>query len=321
MSITRTIFKRPRVSYTVVGGPKADRIRRFTAPLAVLLLARGGRFHRQELLEELSALPFAQVLSIDGPRPTYDLEPLSRRYPEVRFLLLQEDASPGERINLGLAEARSPLVLVLWSDMLAERGAIGDGFLEQAARRDLLCTVPLLKNPQGGVLPSIQVPAWIQGRLKLLPWKPSQEGMRSLFPFDYCGLYSRRRYQQLGGYDAWMENPYWQKLDFGIRAGLWGETIAWLPHFQLGYSADAAAENSTPDSSYKLFFLKNMAVWYNGESGELPLTRFPRYSLRSASGLLHSYREFREVRQWVHENRFRFKADVPGLIGRWEMPE
>jgi hypothetical protein len=322
MSTTPSIFKRPRASYTVVGGGRdaglaPDSSRR--DGLTVLLLARGGRFYREEQLRELSGLPGVQVLSVEGPGPTYDLEELARRDPAVRFLLLREPASPGEKINLGMGEALSERVLVLWSDLRDEGGSLAAGL--EPLRRELLCHVPRLKSPRGEVLPSMLVPAMIKGSLKVMPWKPSQEGMRSLYPFDYCGLYSRRRFLQLGGYDPWMGNPYWQKMDFGFRAGLWGETIAWNPRLQFAYSGEPEGEDSTPDSSYKLFFLKNMAVRFTGDSGLLPLSRLPRYALRSGSGLLDSLKEFREVRAWVHENRFRFQGDAPSLLGRWEMPE
>ncbi len=318
MSTTPSIFRRPPVSYTVVGGPRSDRVRRDGDWLSVVLLARGGRFYREELLKELTEIPEAQVLSVEGPQPAYDLEELARRHPEVRFLVLQSQASPGEKINLGMEEARSSLVLVLWSDMTDDGLGV---FLAQARQRDLLCIVPRLRSARAEVIPSILVPAMIKGRLKVLPWKPTQEGMRSLYPFDYCGLYSRRRFRQLGGYDPWMVNPYWQKMDFGFRAALWGESIAWHPRFQLGYSAEPEVEDSTPDASYKLFFLKNLAVRFIGDSGLLPLARLPRYALRSGSGLLDSLKEFREVRAWVHENRFRFQGDLPSLLSRWEMPE
>ena len=317
MSTTPLIFKRPRISYTVVGRSEGAR----GGELTVLLLARGGRFYREQLLQELGGLPAVQILSVEGPRPAYDLEDLARKYPGVRFLLLQAPASPGERINLGMEEARSEPVLVLWSDMHDDGGSIAANLSGQNLGRDLLCVVPRLKGPRGEVLPSILVPAMIKGRLKVLPWKPTQEGMRTIFPFDFCGLYSRRRFLQLGGFDAWMANPYWQKMDFGFRAGLWGETIAWYPRWQLAYAAEPEGEDSTADSSYKLFFLKNMAVRFNGDSGLLPLARLPRYALRSDSGPFDSLLEFREVRAWVHENRFRFQGDVGSLLGRWEMPE
>jgi hypothetical protein len=299
----------------VVGG--AERARRDA--WTVLLLSRGGRFYREELLQELAGLDSALVLSVEGPNPAYDLEKLARRHPGVRFLLMRAPASPGERINLAMEEARSEQVLVLWSDMRDDGGSLASGL--KAASRDLLCLVPRLRSPKGEVLPSILFPAQIKGRLKVLPWKPAQEGMRSLFPFDYCGWYSRRRFLQLGGFDPWMANPYWQKMDFGFRAGLWGETIAWHPRWQFAYTGEPEGEDTTPDSSYKLFFLKNMAVRFTGDSGLLPLSRLPGYALRSDSGLLDSLQEFREVRAWVHENRFRFQGDAASLLGRWEMPE
>jgi hypothetical protein len=292
--------------------------------LTVLLLARGGRFYREEQLRELAGLPAVQILSVEGPGPAYDLEELARRHTTIRFLLLGAPASPGEKINLGMEEALSERVLVLWSDMRDEggRAALASGLqASPAPPRELLCLVPKLKGPRGEVLPSILVPAMIKGSLKVLSWKPVQEGMRSLYPFDYCGLYSRRRFQQLGGFDPWMANPYWQKMDFGFRAGLWGETIAWQPRWQFAYTGEPSGEDSTPDSSSKLFFLKNMAVRFTGDSGLLPYSRLPRYALRSDSGLLGSLKEFREVRAWVHENRFRFQGDLPSLLGRWEMPE
>jgi hypothetical protein len=321
MSTTPSIFRRPPASYTVIGGPRSDRVRRDGDWLSVVLLARGGRFYREELLKELAAIPQIQVLSVEGPQPAYDLEELARRHPAVRFLVLQSQASPGEKINLGMEEAGSSLVLVLWSDMFDDGGSLAGGVPEQTRKRDLLCAVPRLKNARAEVVPSILVPAMIKGHLKVLPWKPWQEGVRSLYPFDYCGLYSRRRFRQLGGFDPWMANPYWQKMDFGFRASLWGETIAWYPRFQLGYSSEPEVEDTTPDSSYKLFFLKNLAVRFTGDSGLLPLARLPRYALRSGSGLFDSLKEFREVRAWVHENRFRFQGDLPSLLSRWEMPE
>ncbi len=322
MSTTPSIFKRPRAPYTVVGGsrgagPAPDRSR--GEALTVLLLARGGRFHREEHLRELAGLRDVQVLSVEGAGPAYDLEELSRRDPAIRFLLLREPATPGERINLGMGEALSERVLVLWSDMRDEGDSLAAAL--KVPQRELLCQVPKLKSARGEVLPSILVPAMIKGRLKVLPWKPAREDMRSLYPFDYCGLYSRRRFLQLGGYDPWMRNPYWQKMDFGFRAGLWGETVAWQPRLQFAYTAEPEGEDNTPDPSYKLFFLRNMAVRFTGDSGLLPFSRLPQYAMRSGSGLLDSLKEFREVRAWVHENRFRFQGDVPSLLGRWEMPE
>jgi hypothetical protein len=170
-------------------------------------------------------------------------------------------------------------------------------------------------------VPSIQVPAVIRGRLKVIPWPPKQAGMRSLYPFDYSGLYNRGRFLLTGGYDPLITTPHWQKLDFGVRSFLWGETIQWDSSLRMSYTAEQSPEDSTPDASYKHFYLKNMAVRFNGEIGFLPRRRLLGYARRSGSGLFESVREFRDIQRWVSENRFRFKSDVPGLVAHWEMPE
>ena len=133
--------------------------------------------------------------------------------------------------------------------------------------------------------------------------------------------YSKARFQLCGGFDPWMRTPYWQKLDFGLRASLWGETILADSSFQVAYTAEQSPEDNTPDWSYKLFYLKNMAVRFDGEMGVLSRRGFPAYALRSGSGLLESIREFREIQRWVWENRFRFKSDVSSLVAHWEVPE
>jgi hypothetical protein len=330
MSTTASIFKKRKVPYTVIGGSKVDRIRKSRAPLAVLLLNRGRRFYRQEKLQGLQEAGIGEILCVEGPRISYDVEPLSREFPGIRFLLLQEEASPGEKINVGIEECRTRLVFVLWSDMDFPGPQEGEGgsdtgqwqpFLQEIEDKEILCTVPQLRSSAGQVVPSIQVPALIKGKLKVMPWKPVQGGMGSLFPFDYCGIYHRGRYLLSGGYDTWMDNPYWQKLDFGLRCFLWGEQILCRRDVVVRYSGETVSEDSSADISYKLFFLKNMAVHFNGEMGVLPASKRFAYCVRSDSRWLDARNEFREVQTWVHQNRYRFKSDVQSLVNHWEIPE
>jgi len=321
MSIIPTIFSRPRLSYTVVGGARLERGRRKPFRLTLLLLNRGGRFHRAELYRELQEIGLGEVICLEGPTVAYDIEPLSRQFPQFRFLLLQEDASSGERINCGIEEARSKWVLVAWSDMRISGLSQELKNLDRLDFAGNLCTVPLLKNQRGETLPSLQIPALIHSRLKLLPWEPLREGMKTILPFDYCGIYDRERFLKLGGFDPAIPNPYWQKLDFGFRAFLWGEKIQCDPTIQFRYLEEQGSEDSTPDASYKLFFLKNMALRRKGERVKLPLAKLLVYLLRSDTGPICAYKEYREVLRWVEENGLRFKNDAPGLIRGWEVPE
>jgi hypothetical protein len=323
MSTTASIFKKRKVPYTVIGGHKVDRIRKSRAPLAVLLLNRGSRFYREEKLRQLQESGIGEILCVEGPRLSHDVEGLSREFPEIRFLLLQDSATPGERINIGIDEARTRLVLVMWSDMSLETSLPEhwEAFLGEIEEKQILCTVPRLVSSANQTLPSIQVPALIKGKLKVMPWKPVQEGMPSLFPFDYSAIYHRGRFSLSGGFDPWMGNPYWQKLDFGLRSLLWGERILCRKDMVVRYEGGPETEDSSADVSYKLFFLKNLAVRFNGEMGVLPLSRRFAYCLRSDSGWLEARNEFREVQTWVHQNRYRFKSDVQSLVNHWEIPE
>ena len=323
MSTTASIFKKRKVSYTVVGGHKVDRIRKTKAPLALLLLNRGSRFYREEKLQQLQETGIGEIFCVEGPRISHDIESLSREFPDIHFLLLQEHASAGERINIGIEEARARLVFVIWSDLELASGLPGqwDSFLTQIEEKQILCTVPALMSSADQPLPCIQVPALIKGKLKVMPWKPVQEGMPSLFPFDYCGIYNRNRFSLSGGYDPWMSNPYWQKLDFGLRSLLWGERILCRRDMVVRYEGEIDTEDSSADVSYKLFFLKNRAVRFNGEMGVLPSSKRFAYCLRSDSSWLEARNEFREVQTWVHQNRYRFKSDVQSLVNHWEIPE
>jgi hypothetical protein len=147
---------------------------------------------------------------------------------------------------------------------------------------------------------------------------PQQPDVKSLFPFDYCGVYNRTRFLNSGGFDHQLTNPYWQKVDFGFRSHMWDESIRCDTSFRVRYLTEQSPEDTTPDESYKLFFLKNLSVRFGGDAGSLPKGRFFSYYLRSGSGLISAVREFKEVRRWVHENRYRFVRDARSVTELWE---
>ena len=68
--------------------------------LSIVLLNRGGRPFKSAVFSELFDIGASEIISIEGPSVQYDIENLSRKYPEVRFLLLAEQVTIGERLNL-----------------------------------------------------------------------------------------------------------------------------------------------------------------------------------------------------------------------------
>lgn len=308
------------VPYTIVGGEKSDRSLKKAPPVSLLLLNRGGKPFRYEYFKELEQLGDLEIISVEPGGKAYDVEALSHKFPRVRFLLMRQDSNRGEQINIGMKEAAGLHVFVFWNDMKIS-SPLTASLVRRITEERRLCTVPIIQNTRMETVPSIPVPAFHKKNLKVLPMLPHQSGVESLYPFDYCGLYNRERFLLTGGYDHTLNNSYWQKMDFGFRAHMWGESIECDTSLRVRYLSEPPAEDSTPDESYKRFFLKNLSVRWAGDCGALPWGRFFPYYLRSGSPLLSALREFREVRRWVGLNKFRFVRDARSVTELWEAPE
>jgi hypothetical protein len=312
-------------SYTAVGGA----LRGNAAGVSTILLNRGGRYPRRTLFTELEKAGFDYVVSLEGPQDRYDLEDLHDRFPFVRFIILKESIGLGEQINLAVSEIESPLFFVLWNDLRILHGAdaakISAWFLLDAAGRRF-CTVPVIQTPRLETLPTLTAPALYRPRL---PWKsreavkslrfpPLTEAQPSLYPFDGVGLYDRERFIRLGGFDRAIRNPYWQLMDLGFRAHLWGEEIRCTQLIRLSYDGEPSPEDTTADAGYRRFYLRNLAPVLRKDAAHVPFRLFSSYYLRTGGGLLTAWEEFKENRKWVSDNALRFKRDARNLATLWE---
>jgi hypothetical protein len=305
------------VPYTVVGGPAAGSGGP-AARVSVVLLNRGSRFARGDALRELSRAGFESILSVEPRGDSLDAESLSPRSGGLRFLLLSEPASVGVQVNLAMRESPGPYVFVLWSDMALSAQALSSRFFDRLAERDILCRAPLFFGKGGEALPSAAAPALHKSSLKVLRLVPSKDGARSLYPFDYAGIYSKEKFVLTGGFDPLLTNQYWQKLDFGFRAWLWGEEIRVSQALKVAYSGAPPVEDETADDCYKWFWLKNLAPSFRGDSALIPSSRLWSYLRRRPGGPAKALAEFREAREWVRTSRYRFRSDAPSLVDLWE---
>jgi hypothetical protein len=306
-----------RTPYTVIGGPRRDRVRRYSFPLTLLVLSRGDRLFRPELLKDLYSRGIGEILWVEGNQSSADVDSLARDFPDVRFLLIKAPSTVGEMLNIGIAESRSPVVLSLWSD--TRLSAFSPSLLLPIEKSGVVCTVPASRNARLEPIPSWQSPVLKRRRLSLSYRAPRRDGEHTLFPFDYCGVYNKEKFAQSGGFDSRIANPYWQKLDFGFRCFLWGDRVLGTTQIALTYTGAPPEENTTPDRGYKLFWLKNMAVRLRREMGVLPARRMLDYIVHSDTGPLYALQEFRSVREWVHTHRFRFRRDSREVVERWEV--
>ncbi len=316
MSTTRSISD---VSYTIVGGTRVQQRGPDTRGVSALVLDRGSRTVRGDSLERLAAAGVGEVISVLGPAPHYDVEQLAAKMNNARFVLLGSDISPGEQINIGVHVSMFPLVLVLWSDL--DLGRLTDRAMRRISEIDALCVVPSIRSDRGVVIPSVAAPAFHGTLFRTIPTQPGKQRAESLYPFDYIGVYSREKFTSLGGYDPKIDNPYWQRLDFGLRTYLWGERIAVVPELRVDATRPLPSDDTTPDASYARFHLKNLAVKFGGDSGKIPLRYILRFMLRSGLGPVEALRIFRGIRSWVGANRYRFTQDARRVTKLWEVDD
>ena len=317
MNTIPTIFRDALPSYTAVGGTG----RGASTGLSAVILNRNGHQSRFDFFKEMENCGFDYVLSMESAISRYDLESLTQAFPFVRFILLKEAVSPGEEINLAAAELTSPLFLVMRNDMKILRGSNAERTAERllAGTEDSeqdgslykrLCTVPMIQDGHAEIMPTLIAPALLPGStIRTIPYNPTKEGLASLYPFDGIGIYDRERFIRLGGFDSEIKSFYWQLMDFGFRSWLWGEEILLTQLLKLSYETEIPLEDSTVTESSMSFTLKNLAPVFRGDYAHIPYRRFPEYLFKRGSPSL-AWKEFKEARNWVKLNRYRFKSDA-----------
>lgn len=305
--------------YTVVGGRRIERKTSAQRLLSIVVLNRGGRFNRRDYFDHLQEFHPDEIISIEPTGTPYDVETLSNRHGNLRFLLLHSDSNRGQQVNIGVQESHGRFVLVLWNDM--DIASLPERVLERMRDEGSLCAIPSIRNDRSEIVPSIQAPAFYRKLLRVVAVIPAKDNMPTLFPFDYAGIYNRERYVLTGGYDGGMTSSHWQKMDFGFRVHMWGESIRYNQLFRVACSSPPPPEDITPDADYRVFYLRNLSVRYSGDHGVLPFSRFLPFHFRVGAGLLQSYRLFRGVESWVQTNRYRFVQDARSVTDLWEVHE
>ncbi len=297
--------------YTVVGSTRAPERSR----IGLLVVNRSSRINREAYLASIARNGFSEVMLVEPQANSYTVEALVRDHPKFRFLLLEREINAGEQINAALSEMSSEYVLVVWSTMVPAR--ITSNALAKAGEWRAVVVSPLLRNENGGVIPSVVVPRVNRRTLRVEVQEPRVDGTASLFPSDFAGLYDRARYLDIGGYDGRIDHPFWQKMDFGMRAHQWGERICLHTGIRIDYRTPPEPEDQTPDGGYALFFAKCLAVRVRSDGGFLPWTEAIRLAVGLRRGVLGSRGTVRDVRRWIDANRERFLKEARSVVRDW----
>jgi hypothetical protein len=326
MSTIPTIFNQDFPSYTIVGSRENFN----STGLSVVLLNRGRRFARRGLFHDLEKTGFDNVVSVEPEPAHFDLDELSVRFPFVRFVIPHTRISLGEQINLAVSELDSPLFFVLWNDLKMIAGGTAHRMAERLIRPAesngkgksqfmRLCTVPVIQNSRLDTIPTVIAPVIRKRKIQTRFLNPTGEGLPSLYPFDGVGIYDRERFIQLGGFDGTLKNSFWQLMDFGFRAYLWGEEISLSQTLKFSYEAAIPAEDNSAGNDYSRFYIKNIAPVFRNDCAYLPMRRFPGFLLKTDNGIFGAWDDFSESRRWVNTNSFRWRSNPRTLASYWNL--
>ncbi|MBU0957059.1 MAG: hypothetical protein KKI09_16670 [Spirochaetes bacterium] len=304
-------------TYTVLGGMHGRNCHE-AFPVSVLVLNRGPNLYRSSIFQDLTHIGFDSILSIEAGDESTEIESLAARYPQVRFITFKDPVTVGDCINVGVRESCAPYIFVLWNDMKLATSTLSSRFFDKVAELDLVCLVPNLADSTGTALPTTIHPAVARNTIKPVSLVPNRDNEKTLYPYDWCGIYSREKFIMLGGFDHTIKQPYWQRLDFGLRSWLWGESICQAQALKLLYTGQIPVDETSPSDGYARFWLKNIAPVHAIDNGTLPVSRFFPYLVQSGHGPLRAWEAFSQARRWVETNAYRFKQDVRRLVELWD---
>jgi len=284
----------------------------------VILLNRSSRLLRRDRIAELVEHGFQEIVSVEASERSFTVESLSREFPQARFILTDSTITIGEAINLANHYVRSEHALVLWSTMGVPQN-LEKGIELLYNRPARVCVAPLLRGERGEALPTIQAPALHRKALRIVPIPLRGDGGFTVFPFDYVALHNVERFRRVGGYDATIAHPFWQKLDLGFRIHLWGGDIPVVPTMRISYRSMPEPEDQTINESYARFYAKNLAVKLTAQGATIPPMAALGFALRSGIGFSPAIRLFRDARVWVATHEHSYRVDPRDLVERWSV--
>ncbi len=286
--------------------------------VSLLLLCRRGKPFLRGQLNKLHQFKVPEILCI-----LESGEVGGERFssiPGCKTILIPPGSSPGEQINIGVREAMGSHVFILWDDMDLQQPALTERQVDHLRQMDCLCQAPMLMNHFKDSVPVRLIPWTEKGLVKLRVMNLRSEGQPSLYPFDYCGIYNREKFLLCEGYDPRIRAPYWQKMDFGFRIGLWGEQSLCTTGLRLAYQREIPGETIPIDASYRRFFLKNLALKFSKGEWRLSKGAFLGFHLDSGMSFLGAFEEYKVLSRWVKDNSYRFGKSAWDFLDEWDGP-
>ncbi len=267
-------------------------------PVSIGILVRGDLAESWDLVEGMkTACPDMPVLlcCITGAGDASRSE--LHRFRSAALIESHTPISPGEGVNEIMSRSTSEKTVIIWSDMTD----VSDSLCNDPPHEDALCVTPLLKDSSEKYLPRVMVPYYAGTYLR---FAALEEGRHSVMPYDYVGCYDTPMFNALQGYCSSFTNPFWQILDFGCRAFLWGHSIVQDDLLQISYRRKAPVYDQSKDEDYIRWYRRNCTVVRK------------RGVLMRKRVFLHQRAAEEQV--WLKQNMHRFMRSMEEVINGWE---
>ncbi|MBI3890877.1 MAG: glycosyltransferase [Candidatus Wallbacteria bacterium] len=175
-----------------------------------------------------------EVVVADDGSTDDSVELLRERFPEVKVVALPANRGFGAAANAAFRSASHPYVLNISNDMVLEPGA-AESLLAGFIRPDIFSVSARLLDPAGATEKGRTVPTFAVGDLKVwrtlaarLGESPPPGGMLQHFS-GAIGLFDRRLFLELGGFDDLFLPFFVEETDLCYRAWKRGYRILYEP--------------------------------------------------------------------------------------------
>lgn len=315
MNTIPSTFNERQINRTVIGGK--EKCPNILMNVAVVILNTEWSYFRGTMLENLAKTGFAEIISVESAANNYNIEDFSQRYPFVKFIIPLEPVTDGDLVNISMAEVQTEYVLVIRDTLNFSSDLLTPRLASNLTENKPYCVSPRLLLQQNTSFPIIFSPSVNKFVFTVDGTAVVSDGVPNLYPYDYIGLYNRKKFIDLGGFDYTITSSYWQNLDLSFRAWLWGERITFSTAFVLSYGTEIRPEDTKANQSSNRFYLKNLAPKYVRDHGYLSYSSFWIFLLRSSCGLFEAMNQFKAARAWVDKNKYRYKLDAIDLVQNW----
>lgn len=314
MNTIPTIFNEHALSYTLAGGRSFESKK---GGIDAIVMSRGGWYNFSSIVKSLLKLGCKSIISIESPNKALDLENMTAEYPFVKFLVIPEKVTIGEGINVAMSELLGDYVIVLWNDQSIYEEKYIVKAIEEVKSSQIICIAPVIITKSHEVLATQMLPVLKDQHFSTESMPVIQNKTKTIYSFDFTGIYNRKKFIEIAGFDYTLTNSYWQNLDFGFRSFLWGEEININTYFKVKYLSALPMEDTSYDDSYTRFYIKNLKPTVSNGKATINFDVFFSYIKSMGLNPFKAYRYFKIALDWVKANEKRFKMSPYELIANW----